>query len=309
MVALPVAAYVMILQAGSWTITRDVRGSLVASISRCTSPGTPDPFGHWVARYRVEPASPMGATMKTQVGTGQSHGQNRMKTKLIDSTPVAALRRIAEGIGIAWLALALNGSLTAAEKPAAPPTIGVVVLPFQNATGDDAWDDWRQSLPALVRSCLDQAEFTRIPRWKTIQPALVRAGWTTTTTVDAKLARQMAQELKADVVVWGSFRHLTNGWAAEAKVLRAGSEAAPVELSFTSPRWVDLAESLALGLAKQLGCPIADVDRQRWRMLVTDSEQADGSLAKAIALETQKAPVADQEQAWREVLAADPRCG
>jgi len=232
-----------------------------------------------------------------------------MKTKWIGSTPVAALRRVAEGIGIAWLALALNGSLSAADQPAAPPAIVVVVLPFQNATGDDAWDVWRQSLPALVRLCLDQAEFARIPRWKTIQRALVRAGWTTTTTVDAKLARQMAQELKADVVVWGSYRHLTNGWAAEAKVLRAGSEAAPLELSFTSPRWVDLAEWLALGLAKELGRPMADVDRQRWRMLVTDSEPAEGSLARAIALEVQRAPVAEQEQALREALAADPRCG
>ena len=215
-----------------------------------------------------------------------------------------------------WLALAAGTSFAIAaaelppkEPPAAPPTIGVVVLPFQNATGDPAWDDWRQALPALVRTYLNWAEFTRITSWQKFQPALVRAGWTNTTAIDAKLARQIAQELKADVAVWGSFRHLTNGWAVDAKVLRAGSEAAPVELHFTSPRWVDLAESLALGLAKQLDRPVADDDRQLWRMHMPDSEKADGSLAKAIALAVQEAPAADREQAWREVLAVDPRCG
>lgn len=231
-----------------------------------------------------------------------------MKTRLQTFT----LRRLVP----VCLALAAGASFAVAaaesppkEPPAAPPTIGVVVLPFQNATGEAAWDDWRQAVPALVRSCLDRAEFTRIPSWKTIQPALMRAGWTNTTTIDAKLARQMAQELKADVAVWGSFRHLTNGWAVDAKVLRAGSEAAPVELHFTSSRWVDLAESLALGLAKQSDRTIADDERQNWRLLMPDSEKADGTLAKAIALELQKAPAADQEQALREALAADPRCG
>jgi tetratricopeptide (TPR) repeat protein len=44
-------------------------------------------------------------------------------------------------------------------------------------------------------------------------------------------------------------------------------------------------------------------------MHMPDSEKADGSLAKAIALAVQEAPAADREQAWREVLAVDPRCG
>lgn len=70
-------AMMMILQTASWTITRDVHGSiLAASISRGTFPETPDPLGDRIARYRVEPASPMGATMKTKAGTGQSRGRN-----------------------------------------------------------------------------------------------------------------------------------------------------------------------------------------------------------------------------------------
>ena len=50
--------------------------TLATSISRCSFPKTPDPFGDGIARFRVEPAPPMGATMKTKAGTSQSHGRN-----------------------------------------------------------------------------------------------------------------------------------------------------------------------------------------------------------------------------------------
>ncbi len=160
-----------------------------------------------------------------------------------------------------------------------------------------------------MRSYLNGAEFTSIPGWKKLQPALVRAGWTAASAGDAKLARQIARELNADVAVWGSFRRQTNGWAVDAKLLRTDTETAPVELHFTSPRWVDLAESLALGLAKQLDRPIAEDDRQNWKMHMPDSEPAAQCLAKAITLETQESPASDQEKAWRDVLAVDPRCG
>ena len=198
-----------------------------------------------------------------------------------------------------------------ALPPANREILRIVVLPFHNATGDAAWDAWRQAFPALVRMRLSGAEFTRIPGWKTIQPALVHAGWTAAGAMDAKLARRLAQELNADVVVWGSFQHLPKGWSLDARVQHLNSAAAPVELHFTSRQWLELTNSLALGLAKQLDRPIAADEQQLWKLQLTDSGKAADGLAKAIALEDLKAPAAEQEQeqAWRDVLAADPRCG
>jgi TPR repeat protein len=195
------------------------------------------------------------------------------------------------------------------QAPAKRQILRIVVLPFHNATGDAAWDAWRQAFPALVRLRLSGAEFTRVPGWKTIQPALVSAGWTAAGAMDAKLARQLASELNADVVVWGSFRHLPKGWSMDARMLDLNSEEAPTELQFTSRQWLELTNSLALGLAKQLDRPIAADEQELWKMQLTDSEKAAECLAKAIALEDSKAPAAEQEQAWRDVLAADPRCG
>ncbi|MCF7734476.1 MAG: hypothetical protein K9N23_22525 [Akkermansiaceae bacterium] len=196
-----------------------------------------------------------------------------------------------------------------ALPPANREILRIVVLPFHNATGDAAWDAWRQALPALVRMRLNGAEFTRIPGWKTIQPALVHAGWTAAGAMDAKLARQLAQELNADVAVWGSFRHLPEGWSLDATVIHPNSEAAPTELHFNSRQWLELTNWFALGLAKQLYRPIAADEQELWKLQLTDSEKAADGLAKAIALEDLKAPAAEQEQAWRDVLATDPRCG
>ena len=203
----------------------------------------------------------------------------------------------------------LPASPDRAQPPGSRRSLRIVVLPFHNATGDAAWDAWRQAFPALVRMRLSGAEFTRIPGWKTIRPALVHAGWTATSAMDAKLAGQLAQELNADVAVWGNFRHLPKGWSLDAKVQHLNSAAAPAELHFTSRQWLELTNSLALGLAEQLDRPIAADEQQLWKLQLTDSEKAADGLAKAMALEDLKAPVAEQEQAWRDVLAADPRCG
>jgi hypothetical protein len=94
-----------------------------------------------------------------------------------------------------------------------PPRLVLVVLPFENATGNGALDDWQQTLPALVRSCLGSAEGVRVPGWKKLEPSLTGVGWADTKAVDPEWARQVARDLKAGFALWGSFQLQTNGWA------------------------------------------------------------------------------------------------
>ena len=200
----------------------------------------------------------------------------------------------------------------AAEQLAPPnflPQLVVAVLPFENATGEAAWDDWRQALPALIRSCLGEVEFVSAPGWRKVQQSLVRAGWTATNAVDAALARQLARDLRAHGAVWGQVRRTSNGWAVDARLLRMGSEMGAEQIQATAAGWVDLAESVSLRVAKQLGRRLADDDREFWRMNMPHNDEAANGFAKAICLMISGAPVARQEAACREVLAADPRCG
>ena len=215
---------------------------------------------------------------------------------------VAALVLCASTAGRGWAATDVASSNR-------PPRLVVAVLPFENATGDAALDDWRQVLPALVRSCLGGAEFTSVPGWKKIQPSLVRAGWIDVKAVDAALACQVARELKANFAVWGSFRRQTNRWAVDAKVLPADADAAVQDIRLTELNPVKLAESLALRLVEQWGRPVSQDQQKHWRMSVTEADPAANMLAHAVALELRKAPAVEQEQAWREVLVSDPGCG
>lgn len=237
-----------------------------------------------------------------------------MKFKLPARTVSSLAHEMRIGIATIWVALALATAASAADSPTPPtpgrpPTLRVAVLPFQNAVGDPSLDDWRQAFPAMVRSCLKGAEFTQVLGRKSLKPALAHTDWATAGAGNMALARQIARELKADVVVWGSFRHDTNGWAVDVRTLHPDSGAEPVTRAFTSRRCVDLAESVARGLAQTLDRHLLDQECQNWRMYMTDSEPSAGLLARALALEMQEAPTPEQEKAWRQVLTMDPHCG
>src|SRR5262245_27013518 len=139
-------------------------------------------------------------------------------------------------VATAVFTLPLAGVLSAAWQPAPkpPPAIRVVVLPFQNATGEAEWDDWCHALAFQVRSCLNMAEFTEVVGGDTTRKAIVRAGGEAGKAADIKLVRQVAGDFNADFAVWGSFRRRTNEWTARVSVLRLDTEAAPTEIEVTA---------------------------------------------------------------------------
>lgn len=207
--------------------------------------------------------------------------------------------------------LALAGVLTAVDQPAPgpPPTIRIVVLPFQNATGEAAWDDWREALPSTTRLCLNTAEFTEVSGGKAIQAARGRVAVDADKPLDAQLAGQIARELEADVVVWGSFARQSNGWLARVMVLRPDNEAAPAHLEVSSSNWVGVTESLARRLTDHLGHRINDNDWKQLKDWFGTSDKAVALVAKALAMEVQKSPAAEREKVLRQALQEDPRCG
>jgi len=195
------------------------------------------------------------------------------------------------------------------SPPPRRPQWAVAVLPFENRTGDAALDDWRQALPTSVRSCLGRADSTRTPGRETIQSALQRSDWTAGNAVDTALARRVARAANATVAVWGRYRRQGDSWTADVRVLRVGGETPPVEVQATAPQWVDLAESLALQVAGQLGRRIAEEERRVWRMTMPNSGAGATRFAHAVNLEIREASAAERESAWRDVLSTDPQCG
>src|SRR5262245_39556885 len=171
------------------------------------------------------------------------------------------------------LSILFAGSVASASFAAditstsAPPSqLRVVILPFQNLSGDADLDDWCHALPSGVRGRLDTAEFTEVVGTDTMLKAMKRVGADTSKPPDAKLARQVASDLNAAVAVWGGFRRRTNEWTARVSVLRLDTERLPVEIEVAEGNPVELSDSLALRLASVLGKKIADDDREQWKL-------------------------------------------
>ena len=69
---------------------------------------------------------------------------------------------------------------------------------------------------------------------------------------------RVALELRAKIVVWGSFQRQSNQWTVDAQVLNTNSAAGPVQIKITSPDLARLPEQAATNLAGHLNRPIAE---------------------------------------------------
>jgi Flp pilus assembly protein TadD/TolB-like protein len=187
-------------------------------------------------------------------------------------------------------------------------TLRIVVLPFHNATGDTNWDDWQLALPALMRAKFSNVKYTSVIGREKTRQALNRAGWVAGQGLDAKLADQVALDLRAQIAIWGSFQRQSNQWTVEAQVRDTNSPATPVQIKITSPDWGRLPEQVAIRLAGHLNRPIAEADLQYSRNYLTVSEPALKFLARALSLHGQN-QASEEENVLRQLLVKDPHCG
>src|SRR5688572_30457126 len=111
-------------------------------------------------------------------------------------------------IGVFALRAAVNQPVASKSGKASLP-LRIAVLPFGNASGNAALDDWQQAWPGLVRTFLKEATPLEAPNSKRIKPALERGGWDAQNSGEAA-ARSIAFDLKANVVVLGRITRRTN---------------------------------------------------------------------------------------------------
>ncbi|HLP77564.1 MAG TPA: tetratricopeptide repeat protein, partial [Candidatus Paceibacterota bacterium] len=202
-------------------------------------------------------------------------------------------------------ALAQTASSSSDSKPS---RVRVLILPFENATGDPAWNDWERALPSLLRSCLNSAPRSDVLRWEKVKEVTTRTGWKPASPND-KAALEIAAELNANVIIWGKFLRKTNEWIVQAKLAFTNTMARPTVITVTSPGWMGLPDALVLRLATSLDRAIPDDDFQRWIKCMPQSEKAMGLLARVLWLRSEDAPASELEGASRQLLAEEPKCG
>ncbi len=216
-------------------------------------------------------------------------------------------------IAVALLIIGVFALRAAVNQPVAPKSgkaslpLRIAVLPFGNASGNAALDDWQQAWPGLVRTFLKEATPLEAPNSKRIKPALERGGWDAQNSGEAT-ARSIAFDLKAKVVVWGRITRRTNMCVAMLNVLRLDPGKGPVEMEIVSSNWVALAESAAVRLTEHLGQTHSTKELAYWRSQLPSSDKSLGLLGRAIALDIAEAPRTDQENVLRESLLEDKQC-
>jgi hypothetical protein len=208
------------------------------------------------------------------------------------------------------LALCVTASAAPPTDPTSPTNLQparIVLLPFANRTGQTNWDDWQKALPALTKTVLREAEAISIVSQESVREALKHAGWNTNRNVSVEAARRIALDLHAHAAVWGCFDWREDHWRVAAQILNPHASPSPMLVELSGSDWSRLAEQLAVAVAERLGHTIAIADLEYARKFLPATPTTSALLARAIDLETQEAPAAEQEQAVRHLMAADPR--
>jgi TPR repeat protein len=201
----------------------------------------------------------------------------------------------------------------AAQTPSTPPTatnrppLRIIVLPFANRTCQTNWDDWQQALPTFIKGFLGEAEATSVVGRKKIRDSLKQAGWENSRELNPELARQVALDSHAQVAIWGDFQRREDCWWVTAWMLTTNASVSPVLIEASGSDWSHLSEMLANSVAGRLGRRLASSDLEHVRNHQPASPTALALLARAINLEAQAAPAAEQEKVLRQLLATDPR--
>ena len=213
-------------------------------------------------------------------------------------------------IGVAmFLSFGLFGGEPAAQSSATTNSmLRVLLLPFENGTGDTNWDDWREALPVLARSNMRGALRISLAGREYAQESLRRQGWTAGVAITTNSARQLALDTRAGIAVWGKFQREKKQWIAELQLLNTNSTGVPEQIRVVSPDLGRLPELCALELLRSLGRSISDADRSDNQKRVSVAGPALNLMAHAISLDAQDAPVAEREKVLHELLAKDPKC-
>jgi hypothetical protein len=117
----------------------------------------------------------------------------------------------------------------------------------------------------------------------------------------------VARKLKLDAVVWGSFSRSSNDWALEINLLRKPFTNTPIVLELKQQRMATLLAEAPLALAERLATKHPPGQREKWLRHGDGSNTAWDGLSRAVTLDLEDGPEADQEKILRQVLADEPK--
>jgi serine/threonine protein kinase/Tfp pilus assembly protein PilF len=134
--------------------------------------------------------------------------------------------------------------------------ISVLVIPFENQTGDPQFDKYCAIIPNFLITSLEQSTVLRVRTWERMRDLLKEMGKSDTSTVTAQLGFDLCRRDSVQALVTGSFVKAGDMFLTDVKVLDAGtkellkgaSSKGKGEESILDAQIDDLARKIAVGI-------------------------------------------------------------
>src|SRR6185369_7924473 len=165
---------------------------------------------------------------------------------------------------------AASGRSASADKPEKPV---IVVLPFQNQTGDAAHDYWQQAAQSIALGTLGSIRALEVREFEAVAFGMEKVGCTAGSPISVAQARAIAQKLDADHVVWGSFHQANQGWQMELLLSPVSLTGEALHATISATNWLELLRTATDRLALELHQPLTPEKQAGldWRWLRSNS--------------------------------------
>jgi tetratricopeptide (TPR) repeat protein len=148
----------------------------------------------------------------------------------------------------------------------------IVVISFENQTGDTSFDHLRKIIPNLLITNLEQSGYFQVTTWERMYDLLKQLGKKDTEFIDRDLGFELCQMDGIDTIVLGTFGKAANVFATDVKVLdvktknllKSASSTGEGEGSILKTQIDELSKEIIKGI----GIPEAKIEAQK--IQVTD---------------------------------------
>ncbi|MDH4219534.1 MAG: serine/threonine protein kinase [Candidatus Aminicenantes bacterium] len=97
--------------------------------------------------------------------------------------------------------------------------VSIVVISFENQTGDRAYDYLQDAIPNLLITSLEQAKSFRVTSWERLRDLLEQLGRKDVSVIDRDLGFELCRLDDIQAIILGSFTKAENMFATDVKVL------------------------------------------------------------------------------------------
>jgi len=200
-------------------------------------------------------------------------------------------------------ALATNGSQSASDEVKGL-TLALIVTESQAA--GKATDQWQYLISDLLCTELENVESIRCLPDSTIAFALRELGISSSTVIDAALARRLGEAMEARRLIWGSYSHEEGLWGLKFRLVNVATGTLSTPLLGSSADLYEAVAAVRKAVLAELGVKTTPTEEKRMERRISKSTKALELFGRAFALSEKGESLSSTEAILRQAVILDP---